>query len=183
MTSTFRIGLISDTHGLLRPEAIAFLQGCDHIVHAGDVGNLAVLQGLSALAPVSAVRGNNDQGLWADGLPETSLLHFGQLGIYLLHDLGVLKGERCSEDALVVVAGHSHKPGIAIREGVLFINPGSAGPRRFKLPVAVGEILIADGSVVVNIVQLSLEDDGNSTVLESCTHVFANNPTGGNAQP
>lgn len=140
-----RIGLISDTHGLLRPEAALFLRGCDHIVHAGDVGDEAVLDALHVIAPVTAVRGNNDVDEWALPLPETQTLRIGGVALFVLHDLKELAGQRVPADVQVVVCGHSHKPQI-FRDpaGLLVINPGSAGPRRFKLPIGVAELNVAD---------------------------------------
>jgi putative phosphoesterase len=140
-----RIGLISDTHGLLRPEALAFLAGCEHIVHGGDIGNAAILEELSKLAPVSAVRGNNDQGPWAEQLPETLLVRFGDVALYALHDLKALAIDPVAAGVRVVLSGHSHKPAVDERGGVLYVNPGSAGPRRFSLPIALGELLV-DGA-------------------------------------
>jgi putative phosphoesterase len=150
----FRVGLISDTHGLLRPEAIAFLRGCNHIVHGGDVGNESVLEELSALAPLSAVRGNNDKGPWAEALPEFEFLQFEHVSVYVLHDLAQLSIDPPAAGVRVVVSGHSHKPLVAEREGVIYVNPGSAGPRRFKLPIAVGELAIEGSSIIPRIVEL-----------------------------
>jgi putative phosphoesterase len=147
-----RIGLISDTHGLLRPQAITFLQGCDHIIHGGDIGPPEVLVQLSALAPLSAVRGNNDRAAWARRLPESRLLRFDAVSIYVIHDLAQLE---LASQAAVVVSGHSHQPSIGERDGVLYVNPGSAGPRRFKLPIAVGELRIDGSSVSARIVELT----------------------------
>jgi len=149
-----RIGLISDTHGLLRPEASTFLRGCAHIVHAGDVGKQKILEELSALAPTTAVRGNNDTGPWAEALAETELLHFEKIFLYLIHDLSELEIDPQAIGVGVVVSGHSHQPVIRERGDVLYINPGSAGPRRFKLPISLGEIIIAGGSVTPRIVEL-----------------------------
>jgi len=149
-----RIGLISDTHGLLRPEASTFLRGCAHIVHAGDVGKQKILEELSALAPTTAVRGNNDTGPWAEALAETELLHFEKIFLYLIHDLSELEIDPQATGVGVVVSGHSHQPVIRERGDVLYINPGSAGPRRFKLPISLGEIIIAGGSVTPRIVEL-----------------------------
>jgi putative phosphoesterase len=149
-----RIGLISDTHGLLRPEAIAFLRGCAHIVHAGDIGSRRVLDELSALAPTTAVRGNNDQGEWAAALPETTRLQLGKVSVYVIHDLSGLYIDPQAEGVDVVISGHSHRPLVREHHGVLYINPGSAGPRRFKLPIAVGELIIASRSVSPRIVEL-----------------------------
>jgi putative phosphoesterase len=142
-----RIGLISDTHGLLRPQARAALHGCRHIVHAGDIGAPEILQALAELAPLTAVRGNNDRGAWAASLPETAMLPLGPTTLYVLHDLKQLAIDPAAAGIGVVVAGHSHKPQIAERDGVLYINPGSAGPRRFKLPISLAELLI-DGAVI-----------------------------------
>lgn len=155
-----RIGLISDTHGLLRPEALAVLQGCDHIIHGGDIGNAAILQTLADLAPLTAVRGNNDDGAWAKGVPETAVLKIGGISIYVLHDLTQLDIDPAASGMRVVVAGHSHKPKIGERGGVLFVNPGSAGPRRFALPVAMAELVIDGGSVSARIVELVLQKGG-----------------------
>jgi uncharacterized protein len=151
-----RIGLISDTHGLLRPEAGSFLRGCDHIVHAGDIGSHEVLEELSALAPTTAVRGNNDQGPWTEALSETELLQLGKVCLYVIHDLSQLDIDPQATGVGVVVSGHSHRPLIQKRSGVLYINPGSAGPRRFKLPIAVGEIIVAGRSVTPRIVELGV---------------------------
>lgn len=150
----FRIGLVSDTHGLLRPEALAFLHGCDHIVHGGDIGNAAILEALARLAPLTAVRGNNDKGDWAGALPETAVLKAGGIRLYALHNLAQLAIDPASAGIRVVVSGHSHQPKIEERGGVLFVNPGSAGPRRFKLPVTVAELVVDDGAVSARIVEL-----------------------------
>jgi uncharacterized protein len=149
-----RIGLISDTHGLLRPEASAFLRGCAHIVHAGDIGSRKVLEELTAIAPTTAVRGNNDQDAWAAGLPETTRLQLGKVSVYVIHDLSGLDIDPQAAGVAVVVSGHSHRPLVREHNGVLYINPGSAGPRRFKLPIAVGELTIASRSVRPRIVEL-----------------------------
>src|SRR6185503_7380966 len=137
-----RVGLISDTHGLLRPEVLAFLQGSDHIVHGGDVCDAGVLDALRAIAPVTAVRGNNDRGAWAAGVRESELVAFGEGVVYAIHDLAQIDLDPVAAGARVVVSGHSHRPLIEERDGVLFVNPGSAGPRRFSLPISAGELLI-----------------------------------------
>ena len=144
---SLRIGLISDTHGLLRPEALAWLQGSDYIVHGGDIGSPEILDQLAQVAPVTAVRGNNDRDGWAMQVPETDFLQVGELFIYALHDLALLDIDPAGAGVRVVVTGHSHKPLIDEREGVLYVNPGSAGPRRFTLPISAGE-LIVDGAQV-----------------------------------
>ncbi len=142
-----RIGLISDTHGLLRPEALAALAGSDRIVHAGDIGGAHILEALQAIAPVTAVRGNNDIGAWARALPEAATLAAGDIAIHVLHDVNALRGDPDAEGWRVVVAGHSHRPLVQERSAVLYVNPGSAGPRRFTLPVSVGWLHIDAGGV------------------------------------
>ena len=153
----FRLGLISDTHGLLRPEATAFFHGSDRIVHCGDVGSPGILGELAAIAPLTAVRGNNDKGSWADRLPETQFLEIGEIGLYVIHDLAELDIEPGAAGVRVVLCGHSHKPSIEERGGVLFINPGSSGPRRFKLPVAAGELSVSAGAVCARIVEFEVK--------------------------
>lgn len=149
-----RIGLISDTHGLLRPAAVDFLRGCELIIHAGDIGGATLLEALVAVAPVVAVRGNNDrEGELAD-LPETTRLQVGEVEIYVLHDLKQLAIPPAAAGVNVVVSGHSHKPLVEEREGVLYVNPGSAGRRRFKLPICVGELLINGREVMPRVVEL-----------------------------
>src|SRR5690606_8426515 len=143
-----RIGLISDTHGLLRPEAVAFLRGSDFLIHAGDIGNAAVLEQLRELAPVTAVRGNNDKGAWADTLAETEVLEVNGVAVFVLHDVADLDLDPAAAGFRVVVFGHSHRPSSETRDGVLYVNPGSAGPRRFKLPISVGELIVAGASVL-----------------------------------
>ena len=151
-----RIGLISDTHGLLRPAALEAMRGCAAIVHAGDIGKPEVLDALARLAPVTAVRGNNDTGPWARGLPEVAHLEAGGVRILVIHDLHELDAARARADADVVVAGHSHQPRIGEVEGVLFVNPGSAGPRRFTLPVTVAYLDLAAGRAKATLVPLAL---------------------------
>ena len=151
-----RLGIISDTHGLLRPEALAFLRGCDRIVHGGDIDTAEVLAQLSAIAPVTAVRGNNDHGPWAEALRETELFEFNGAYVYAIHDLAQIDIDPSSAGIRVVVSGHSHTPVIERREGVLYVNPGSAGPRRFRLPAAVGELLVVGGDLDARVVHLEL---------------------------
>lgn len=154
-----RIGLISDTHSLLRPQATAFLQGCDHIVHGGDIGHAGILEALAAIAPLTAVRGNNDIGPWAERVRETELFRVGEIFLYALHDLAQLDIDPGAAGVRVVVSGHSHKPSIAQRQGVLFVNPGSAGPRRFRLPVSVAELVVGDdGEVSARTVELQVRN-------------------------
>lgn len=147
-----RIGLISDTHGLLRPEAVAFLQGCDHIIHAGDVGGADILDALAAIAPLTTVRGNIDKSAWADCLPETAHLDFNEVRIKVIHDLAALKNV---EKVDVIISGHSHKSRVERRGGVLYLNPGAAGPRRFKLPISLGDLTIERGALTPRIIELT----------------------------
>jgi putative phosphoesterase len=137
-----RVGLVSDTHGLLRPEALAALAGSDAIVHAGDIGSGDVLEALAQIAPLHAVRGNNDGDAWASSLPETLTVDFGGRRLYVLLDVSDLRIDPRSMNIDVVVSGHSHRPRCERRNGVLFVNPGSAGPRRFSLPVCVAQLSI-----------------------------------------
>jgi uncharacterized protein len=150
-----RVGLISDTHGLLRPEARAFLVGCDYIVHGGDVGEPEILDELAVIAPLIAVRGNNDTGPWATRLPVTELIRVGNVFVYVIHDLAELDIDPAAAGVRVIVSGHSHKPMIEERGEVLYVNPGSSGPRRFKLPISVGEITVTGDAVKARIVDLS----------------------------
>ncbi len=142
-----RIGLISDTHNLVRPEALAWLAGCDAIVHAGDICNRAVLDALGRIAPLTVVRGNNDTGDWAASIPTHATLDVQQVKILVVHDIADVPRNVRDEGVRVVVTGHSHKPLIVERDSLLFVNPGSAGPRRFKLPISVG-MLTVDGANV-----------------------------------
>ena len=134
------IGIISDTHGLLRPQALAALQGSDLIIHAGDVGDPEILKALKSVAPVFAVRGNVDTEPWALALPETEVIETGLATFYVLHDLHALDLDPAAAGFHIVISGHSHKPANTERDGVLFLNPGSAGPRRFDLPVTVARL-------------------------------------------
>jgi putative phosphoesterase len=154
MPPMIRAGLISDTHDVLRPEAMAFLQGCDCIVHGGDICEPAVLDALAAIAPVTAVRGNNDKRDWAKRLRETEMLQVGAAWIYVIHDLAQLDIDPVAAGVRVVVSGHSHKPRVEERDGVLYVNPGSAGPRRFKLPISVGELIVDGNAVSARTVQI-----------------------------
>ncbi len=152
------IGVISDTHGLLRPEAIEALRGSEYIIHAGDVGSPEILEQLSAIGPVTAVRGNVDKGPWSRNLPETQVLELGGISIYVLHDLSQLDLKPEAAGFSVVVSGHSHAAKQETREGVLYFNPGSAGPRRFRLPVSVGRLVLEHGGVRGEILQLALRE-------------------------
>jgi putative phosphoesterase len=149
------VGVISDTHGLLRPEAVALLRGADRIIHAGDIGGAEILSSLEALATVTAVRGNNDTGAWARALPSTEVVDAEGLLIYVLHDVAELDVDPSAAGFRVVVAGHSHRPRCEERDGVLWFNPGSAGPRRFKLPIAVGRLVVEGGDVRGEIVTIT----------------------------
>lgn len=141
------VGVISDTHGLLRPEAVGALRGSDYIIHAGDVGDAEILKQLNAIAPLTAVRGNVDREPWARKLPETQVLEAGGISIYILHSVADLDLKPEAAGFAAVVSGHSHIPKQEVRNGVLYFNPGSAGPRRFKLPVSVGRLVIQGGKV------------------------------------
>lgn len=146
--------MLSDTHGLLRPEAVRALRGSALILHAGDVGRPEVLEGLEAVAPVAAVRGNNDAGRWANALPARRRVEIGGARIHLLHDLADLDVDPLAAGLAAVVSGHSHRPSAAVREGVLYLNPGSAGPRRFRLPVCVATLAVRNGAVRARLVEL-----------------------------
>jgi putative phosphoesterase len=141
------IGVISDTHGLIRPEVADAFSGVDLIIHAGDIGTAEVIEELRSIAPVIAVRGNNDKGPWADTISETEIVQIGNVNIYILHDLKEIDLSPAARGLQVVISGHSHRPSIETRDEVLFLNPGSAGPRRFKLPITVARLTV-DRSVV-----------------------------------
>lgn len=149
-----RIGVISDTHGLLRPEALRALRGSDRIVHAGDVGDPGILDELGRLAPVAAVRGNVDRGPWAEALPETEVVEAGSVHLYVLHDLGALDLDPAAAGFAAVVSGHSHRPASELRDGVLYLNPGSAGPRRFRLPITLARLTVSGDRLSAEIVEL-----------------------------
>ena len=149
------VGVISDTHGLMRPQALEPLRGSDLIVHCGDIGAPAVLDALRALAPVRAVRGNNDTGPWAFELPTDDVIEVGAHILYVIHDLGELRLEPAAAGFTTVLSGHSHRPFVERRKGVLFVNPGSAGPRRFSLPVAVAQLVLAPGRCDARIIDLA----------------------------
>ena len=151
-----RIGVISDTHGLLRPQALAQLQGCDHIIHGGDIGNQDILEQLAVIAPLTVVRGNNDRGEWAEGIPDTARLDLGEVSIYVLHDIAALAIDPVVAGIRIVVTGHSHRPKSEWHGGILYLNPGSAGPRRFSLPVSLAECLVDGPSVTVRVIELDI---------------------------
>jgi uncharacterized protein len=152
-----QVGVISDTHGLVRDEALAVLRGSDVILHAGDIGSPEVLTALQRIAPTEAVRGNNDRGEWGRSLPLTQVVEIGRHLVYLLHDIADLDIDPAAAGFAAVIYGHSHKPLIEEREGVLYLNPGSAGPRRFKLPVAVARIRVSEKGLRAELVELSLD--------------------------
>jgi len=155
MSDTLLIGVISDTHGLLRPEALAALRGCTAIIHAGDVGTLEILESLRQIAPVTAVRGNIDEGSACAALPERATVSLGGHRLLVLHDLAQLGIDPAAEGLQAVITGHSHVPRIERRQGVLFLNPGSAGPRRFKLPITLAHLTLADGELQARLVDLA----------------------------
>jgi hypothetical protein len=150
------VGVISDTHGLLRPQALAALAGVDAIVHAGDIGAPEVLSALRRIAPVTAVRGNNDRAAWAEAIPETAILDVGEARLYVLHDRQALAIDPAEEGVTAVISGHSHRPRLETRDGVLFVNPGSGGPRRFSLPIATARLRVERGAVTGEIVLLDV---------------------------
>lgn len=152
------IGVISDTHGLLRPAAVEALRGAKHIIHAGDIGTPDILEKLATIAPVAAVRGHVDKASWARQLPETEVLEIGDISIYILHDLSKLDLNPKAAGFNVVVCGHSHIPKRETQDGILYFNPGSAGPRRFKLPASVGKLIVEGGMVRAELVQLPVAD-------------------------
>lgn len=141
-----RIGVISDTHGLVRPEALQALAGVERIIHAGDVGGAEVVAALTRIAPVDVVRGNNDKDAWGQQLAPWLALEFDGVGVHVLHDLSEMEVDPAAAGFRVVITGHSHKPQVTERDGVLFVNPGSAGPRRFNLPVTLGYLDIEAGA-------------------------------------
>ena len=150
------VGLIADTHGLLRPEALAALSGAGHIIHAGDIGTPELLEHLRTLAPVTAVRGNNDDEPWARALPLTATLRHGGHTLFVVHESAHLRAHPPPSGTVAVITGHSHQPRIESRAGVLYINPGSAGPRRFKLPVSVALLTMVDAKLTAEIIELEV---------------------------
>ena len=153
------VGVISDTHGMLRPEALSALAGSDRVVHAGDVGDETILEALRAIAPLTVVRGNVDTEAWALKLPHGDMLEVEGVRIYVVHDLGTLDIVPASAGVSVIVYGHSHHPDVFTRGGVTYLNPGSAGPRRFKLPITVGRIDVENGSARAKIVEVVPDDE------------------------
>jgi putative phosphoesterase len=155
-TDSYRVGLISDTHGLLRPQALEALRGNDFIIHAGDVGDPAILERLAEIAPVTAVRGNVDVEPWTSVLPETAVLQVGEALIYVVHDILSLDLDPAAAGFHAVVTGHSHRPAEEVRGGVLYVNPGSAGPRRFNLPIAAAQLLVTGTRLRARLFELDL---------------------------
>jgi uncharacterized protein len=150
------IGVISDTHGLLRPEAVEVLRGSQHIIHAGDIGSPEIIPALETIAPVTAIRGNIDQEAWARRFPETEILELAGLNIYVMHDVNALDLNPKAAGFAAVISGHSHVPKQEMKNGVLYFNPGSAGPRRFRLPVSVGRLELERDQLRATIVPLNL---------------------------
>ena len=155
-TNPTAIGILSDTHGLLRPEVVETLAGCDHILHAGDIGDGQVLERLQRIAPVTAVRGNMDYGSWSNSLPLSEMVEIDGIFFYILHDLNRLDLDPTAAGIQVVVSGHTHQPHLAKNGGVTYLNPGSAGHRRFYYPVSVAMVHIQDGSVISRIIEIDL---------------------------
>jgi putative phosphoesterase len=153
LTPTTIVGVISDTHGLLRPEVPEVLRGVNLILHAGDIGNPEVLESLGSIAPVIAVRGNNDQGPWAKRIPDFQIVPIGPIFVYMVHDVKTMKLP-ARRKIHVVISGHSHRPSIDRREGILFLNPGSTGPRRFKLPISMAKLIVEGTTVRAELVEL-----------------------------
>jgi putative phosphoesterase len=157
------IGVISDTHGLLRPEALELLRESDHIIHAGDIGSPTIIPALEKIAPVTAIRGNVDTEPWARKFPETDLVELAGVSIYVIHDVNQFDLDPRAASLAAVISGHSHQPKLETKEGVLYFNPGSAGPRRFKLLVSVGRLEIARGRLSAKI----LEPGGSLVITET----------------
>ena len=148
------VGAISDTHGLLRPEVLKLFKSVDLILHAGDIGDPQILEQLTAVAPTIAVRGNNDKGEWARRIPESKKVDVGGISIFMIHDVKEITASNRS-GAEVILSGHSHKPSIERRDGILYLNPGSAGPRRFKLPISVARITIKKSQVTARLIEIN----------------------------
>ena len=154
VTHPTTIGLVSDTHGMIRPAVVKALAGCDHILHAGDVGDQQVLTRLEQIAPVVAVRGNMDAGFWSHGLPVRETVEIAGIYFYILHDLNCLDLDPVASGIHVVVSGHTHQPNLVEHDGVTYVNPGSAGRRRFHYPVSIGMIVINNGSMSASLVEI-----------------------------
>lgn len=148
------VGVISDTHGLVRPEARKALEGSHLIIHGGDIGKPEVLEALAKIAPVVAVRGNNDRGEWAEAIPETQVVQVGEIRLFVIHAVKELKTHPLPPDIQGVISGHSHRPALTLKEGILFLNPGAAGPRRFGLPVTVARLYVEGTSLEAEIEEI-----------------------------
>lgn len=159
------VGVISDTHGLLRPEALELLRGSHHIIHAGDIGSPDVIPELRKIAPVSAIRGNIDTQPWAAAFPETEVVELAGLHLYVIHNLNALDLKPGAAGFAGVISGHSHKPASEFKDGVLYLNPGSAGPRRFKLPITVALLRIENGRLEPSILEIPLPPGGTGTFV------------------
>lgn len=155
--SVFSVGVISDTHGLLRPEAIEAMRGSDQIIHAGDIGDPAIVSELGRIAPLTLVRGNIDTTAWSRKLPATNVLEVGGLSLFVLHNVQELDLNPSGAGFASVIFGHSHQPAIEWRKDVLFFNPGSAGPRRFRLPISVGRLKVKNGTIEPELIELKVE--------------------------
>ena len=149
------VGVISDTHGLLRPEAVELLRGSEHIIHAGDIGAPEIIPALEKIAPVTAIRGNVDTQAWARKFAETEVVELGGVFLYVIHDVNAIDLNPKAAGFAAVISGHSHKPKQEVKDGVLYFNPGSAGPRRFKLPISVGRLVIVDGKISAEILEIT----------------------------
>jgi putative phosphoesterase len=159
-----RVGVISDTHDLVRPEALRALRGCDLVLHAGDICGPDVLQALREIAPVIAVRGNNDHGPWADALPETAIVELGSVSVLMVHDIQTLR-PGAARGVRIVISGHSHRPLKEVRDGVLYFNPGSAGPRRFTLPISLGRLDVSGDRVRTTLVDLGRPREARRAII------------------
>ena len=150
------IGVISDTHGLIRPEVFEILKGVDLIIHAGDIGGVEVLNALETIAPVKAVRGNNDRDSWGDHIPHDQVIEYGSHLFYVLHELGHLDLDPAAAEFSAVIYGHSHRPLAETKKDVLYLNPGSAGPRRFSLPISIARLHIDKSRLTPELIDLSV---------------------------
>jgi hypothetical protein len=168
------IGVISDTHGLLRPEALEALRGADLILHAGDIGAPEVLDSLRSIADVAAIKGNNDRAAWARGIAETATLNVESVDIYIIHNVHDLDFNPSVAGFRVVVSGHSHIPSVAEKNGVMYLNPGSAGPRRFKLPIAVARLKIEGKSIAAEIITIDVDAAAKKSLTSRKTRHIKN---------
>lgn len=155
------VGVLSDTHGLLRPEAIELLRGSEHIIHAGDIGSPNIVPALERIAPVTAIRGNVDVQAWAQHFPETEVVELAGFSIYVIHDVNAMELKPQAAGFAAVISGHSHQPKQETKEGVLYFNPGSAGPRRFRLPLSVGRLELLDGKIRATILDVPIAFAGS----------------------